>query len=175
MKIIKGNILDVENSLICHQVNCQGVMGAGLAQQIRDEWPEVHESYKQKIKQYEFYHNRIFGFVDTSFLLGAIDAVPVTHGNCVINMFGQDNYGRQQQQTSYKALHDCLLELKNRIYQVGGEYEKKVVCFPYKIGCGLGGGDWEKVSAMLVYFFPNCSIYSLEEVSQNACIFAETQ
>ena len=32
-----GNILDAQTDVIAHQVNCQGVMGAGLAKQIREK------------------------------------------------------------------------------------------------------------------------------------------
>jgi len=37
IKIINGNILDAKETFICHQVNCQGVMGAGLAKAIRNK------------------------------------------------------------------------------------------------------------------------------------------
>ena len=46
MKIISKDILTVESGVICQQVNCQGVMGSGLAKQIRDKWPIVYEKYK---------------------------------------------------------------------------------------------------------------------------------
>ena len=29
IKTVYGNILDATEDIICHQVNCQGVMGAG--------------------------------------------------------------------------------------------------------------------------------------------------
>ena len=35
MKTIEGDLLDVEEGLICHQVNTCGVFNAGLAKQIR--------------------------------------------------------------------------------------------------------------------------------------------
>ena len=34
-----GDILHTEADVICHQVNCKGVMGAGLAKQIRNQIP----------------------------------------------------------------------------------------------------------------------------------------
>ena len=43
---VKGNLLDSSCDYICHQVNCQGIMGAGLAGQIRTHWPEVYEEYR---------------------------------------------------------------------------------------------------------------------------------
>lgn len=42
---VKGNLLDSNCDYICHQVNCKGVMGAGIAKQIRDRWPWVFISY----------------------------------------------------------------------------------------------------------------------------------
>ena len=40
-----GNLLNAEVAYICHQVNCQGRMGSGIAKQIRDRWPDVYEAY----------------------------------------------------------------------------------------------------------------------------------
>ena len=41
IKFVSGNILTFperdEDTIICHQVNCKGVMGAGLAKQISDK------------------------------------------------------------------------------------------------------------------------------------------
>ena len=42
---VKGNLLDSNCDYICHQVNCQGVMGSGIARQIRERWPEVYKDY----------------------------------------------------------------------------------------------------------------------------------
>ena len=48
------SLLDLSpNIVICHQVNCQGVMGAGIAKQIRARWPEVYEDYKKTIENAE--------------------------------------------------------------------------------------------------------------------------
>ena len=35
IKIINGNILDAKTDFILHQVNCQGVMGSGVAKTLR--------------------------------------------------------------------------------------------------------------------------------------------
>ena len=45
IKIIEGNILNAEEDIICHQVNCRGKMGSGLAKQIRDKYPDVYKEY----------------------------------------------------------------------------------------------------------------------------------
>ena len=45
--IIEGNILDYDKDIIVQQVNCQGVMGGGLAKQILMKYPEVPKEYKK--------------------------------------------------------------------------------------------------------------------------------
>ena len=42
---VKGNLLESDCNYICHQVNCQGRMGSGIAGQIREKWPIVYEMY----------------------------------------------------------------------------------------------------------------------------------
>ena len=56
MKYIIGDILTpnpLEDHLVivCHQVNCKGVMGAGLARQIREKHPDVFSLYRDKCLQ----------------------------------------------------------------------------------------------------------------------------
>lgn len=54
MTEINGDILTIPTdgrpTVVCHQVNCKGVMGAGLAKQIREKHPEVYEAYKKKMR-----------------------------------------------------------------------------------------------------------------------------
>ena len=38
LKERKGNLLQADTPMIAHQVNCQGVMGAGIARQIRKDF-----------------------------------------------------------------------------------------------------------------------------------------
>lgn len=52
MREVIGDILTpVENPddlvVVCHQVNCMGVMGAGLAKQVRNRYPGVYRAYKE--------------------------------------------------------------------------------------------------------------------------------
>lgn len=49
IEYIKGNILNVTEGIIVQQVNCMGVMGAGLAKQIKDKWPNIYNDYKEKL------------------------------------------------------------------------------------------------------------------------------
>ena len=52
MIITNGNLLDTELTFIVHQVNCQGVMGAGVARQIKEKFPKAWENYKADLAAY---------------------------------------------------------------------------------------------------------------------------
>lgn len=132
---VKGDLLKSDCDYICHQVNCRGRMGSGIAKQIRDRFPEVYESYMELCND------------DTLLpedLLGSIDIVGTDSQYDVISIFGQLNYGYDgKRYTSYQAFRHAL-EL---IYE--WDLPGSKIGFPKYIGCGLGGGDWSIVSALI--------------------------
>ena len=80
------DILNVQQGVICQQVNCRGVMGAGLAKQIRDKWPYVYKVYRKAFEEWGLY-------------VGNMHLVPINPGAygkylLVANLCGQDRYGR---------------------------------------------------------------------------------
>ena len=126
-----GDILNAPEPYICHQVNCMGVMGAGLAKQIRERWPAVYDVYKLRAN---------------SDMLGKITLVNIQNGDhitSVVNMFAQNDYGRDRRYTSYDAFWCCLGEIREKIPKGSS------IAFPNKIGCGLGGGDWTVIETMI--------------------------
>lgn len=46
IKIREGNLFDSNADIIAHQVNCQGIMGSGVARQIKKKYPEVFNMYE---------------------------------------------------------------------------------------------------------------------------------
>lgn len=44
--IINGDLFETTAKYICHQVNCKGKMGSGVAKQIRERYPEVYSAYR---------------------------------------------------------------------------------------------------------------------------------
>jgi O-acetyl-ADP-ribose deacetylase (regulator of RNase III) len=142
VKVEKGNILDVESGIICHQVNCQGKMGAGLAKGIRNRFPLVYKEYIQ-----EYNTNGIE--------LGMVYITRIDNKLRVANLAAQDRYGKRGRYTDYKAFRKCLKHLTKYVKCEGIEK----VYFPYKIGCGYGGGgDWNIIKAMIEKYFPNAII-----------------
>jgi O-acetyl-ADP-ribose deacetylase (regulator of RNase III) len=136
---IIGNLLDSNCEYICQQVNCQGVMGSGIAKQIRERWPEVYESYRAYYESYVRQGHR------NGNLLGTVSFTPVENDKKrVVNMYSQHTYGYDgMRYTSYDAFANCLQLIKNQV-PTGSS-----IGFPHGIGCGLGGGNWLVISALI--------------------------
>lgn len=143
---LDGDLLQVQKMLnidvICHQVNCQGVMGSGIAKQIRDTYPQVYDEYRKKFTiagndKYSLLGQAQVVGLDDNFLTGR----KVLH---VCNLFSQFNYGYDgQRYTSYDAFWNALHQLKSKVAK------GSTIGFPYKIGCDRGGANWKIIEAMI--------------------------
>lgn len=134
---VNGNLLDSDVDYICHQVNCQGVMGSGIAKQIKERWPIVYNEYKDLYRK----NLNSNGVV---YLHGKSQIVTIDKNKSVINMFAQLFYGYDgERYTSYDAFWSCLNEIKYNIPK-GSK-----IGFPYHIGCGLGGANWTIIRTMI--------------------------
>ena len=133
---IKQDILKVDRGIICHQVNCQQVMGAGLALQIKINFPQVYKEFKNEIP-----------------FLGLCLLTCVKKDLYVASLYGQNRYGTDKQHTDYVAIENSLEMLKNwiKIERI----EDLPVYVPYGLGCGLGGGENSIVEEMIYDYFPD--------------------
>jgi O-acetyl-ADP-ribose deacetylase (regulator of RNase III) len=140
MKIIKGDITTATEDIIIHQVNCQNVMGSGVAKALYTKWPKVKTDYHS----YCDMMNRIASKED---LLGMIVPVEVEANKTVINCFSQLTFGNDgRQHTDYKAVADCF-------WKIHCNFPDATIAIPYLYGCGLGGGDWTIVSKIINNMF----------------------
>ena len=145
IKIVNCNLFDSGAEVLCHQVNCRGVMNNGVAKQVRDRYPKVFEAYK---KACDGAGNK------NAALLGGILDVPVSDGGkkfTVCNLFGQDNYGSGFCFTDYKALIACLEKVKEK-------HSGKSLAFPYRMSCSIAGGDWRVVEEILLDVLDGCDV-----------------
>lgn len=149
MKTIVGDITTIDRGVIVHQTNCMGIMGGGLAAQIRQKWPHVNEAYV---------HHCHIARNERWKLLGTVQFIPVSPYLTVANAFGQLDTSSHAAHcaTDYLALGECLRTIRK-------VYDGKLleVYFPYKIGCGLGGGDWDVVLQLLSTFCPAATLVQL--------------
>ena len=139
--IIKGSVLTVDQGIICHQANCMGKMGAGIALQIRQKWPIVYEDYMNA------YNSR-------HLVLGAvIFSTIVVNQLYVASICGQNYYGRGKRYTEYPAVRVGLDTVS--IFAKGMSLP---VFIPQGMGCSLAGGDWNIVFGIVEETLPNATI-----------------
>jgi O-acetyl-ADP-ribose deacetylase (regulator of RNase III) len=160
INFIKGDATSVNKAdglrIICHVCNNVGGFGSGFAGVVADKWPTVRDKYKAWHKKEHTYA--------TDMPLGEIQVVPIEdkHGRLFIaNMVAQKGYATRENPVAlkYQSLYRCLRQLDRWIkayVEVYGRWKmecnRKVpdisIHMP-RIGCGLAGGDWDKVELLL--------------------------
>lgn len=140
IQIRNGDLIHADEPILCHQVNCQNRMGSGVAKAIADRWPVVKMQY----------HDFCCGKTP-EFLLGSVQLVEISGIKTVANIFGQLRFGYDGQcYTDYAALDRAFSALAQRT--------AAPLAFPYRFGCGLAGGDWDTVYALMEKHFPDRSV-----------------
>lgn len=133
MTIEKRDITTVTKGIVCHQVNCKDRIGAGVSGAIIRKWPQVRDDY----------HRYCADIPDPRARFGVSLFTNISNDLDVVSLFTQFNYGNAAK-TGYKYTDEnALIRLVRSICDM---YPDRTVYVPYGIGCGLAGGDWERVS-----------------------------
>lgn len=134
MNTIKGDIIEMalkgEFDVIIHGCNCFNTMGAGIAKQIKSNFPEAYKADQETKKGDEK-------------KLGQYTAATINRGDIffvVVNAYTQYYYG-----TGYDISYTSLINVMDKIAK---DYNGLRIAYP-KIGCGLAGGKWEMVSKII--------------------------
>ena len=135
IQTIFGNILDQTRGIIVHGCNTRAIMGAGIALQIKEKYPQAYKDY----------YIRCNNEVDKPSLLGKVVTTKINNELYIVNAFTQVNYGRYHfwGDENYDAIRTVfcrvnLLAMETRL----------PVMFPM-IGSGLGGGDWVIIKGII--------------------------
>jgi hypothetical protein len=78
----------------------------------------------------------------------------------ILNIFAQDDYGRDKRYTDYSAMYNAFANGINDyrdLYGIGDEIQL-TIAIPYMIGCGLAGGDWDEVQKTLLAVEKDCNV-----------------
>ena len=133
MKLIKADILaDIDitkPTVVLHGCNCFHTMGAGIAAYLVKQYPEILSSDLTTER----------GSKDK---LGTYSKTEITSNLFILNCYTQYSTRSYvgQEVVDYDAVGECLQAVKKNFS--GWEIRSS------QIGCGLAGGDWEKVSVM---------------------------
>lgn len=155
MQVIEGNLLDISEGIIVHGCNARGVMGSGIALEVKTRYPAAYEKY--------------VAFKDL-LVLGSIVPVEVEPNKWIVNGITQDGFGRDgRKYVDYQAIADVFLHtvelqqmLKNNL----------PIAFP-RIGAGLGGGNWSVIKTIIDETVPSniqTFLYMLPEPTKSVAL-----
>ena len=120
--------------IIAHVCNDIGGWGRGFVGAISKRWEAPEKEYRQWFKEKE------------SFGLGKIQLVECEPELWVANMVGQKGIrysANGEPPVRYPAIEDCLATLASKALELEAS-----VHMP-RIGCGLAGGEWPIVEALI--------------------------
>lgn len=140
MQKLTGDILTVLSGVICHQANCRGAMGAGLALAIRKKYPRAYTDY---MREHHAGHLR----------LGKVIRTTISPTLTIASICGQQEYRGEGTLTNYPALRRGL--------EIVSSWGISPIFIPYKMGCGLAKGNWNVVLEILEDTVPNAFIIKL--------------
>ena len=127
-----GDACQSPERALVHGCNSLGYMNSGIARTIRNLWPNVYEVYRLK--------HQVFGLQ-----LGEVIPVQTPDGRLIINAITQELCGSDgKQYVSYDAIRTVFETINSKTLDWGA----KSVAMP-RIGAGLGGGDWDTISAII--------------------------
>lgn len=127
---VAGDLTTIDHpAVIIQQVNCQNVMGAGLAKTLMTRWPQIAKDYHAYCQDKQ-----------PADLLGHIQTSTVGTQLFVCNVFGQLRYGRRGHYTNEaKLLTACDVILHH------AAQAQLPVYAPINLGSGLAGGDRNQI------------------------------
>jgi len=140
-----GNLIDFMEmgmfDVMVHGCNCFHKMGAGIAKEIKQRYPQAYHTDTMYTKRAD------------KKKLGTYSSVSVISKKnkdvsfYIVNGYTQFEYGKGVH-IDYIALEKVFEKIKNDFYGLR-------IAYP-KIGAGLAGGDWKKISKIIDEKLENC-------------------
>lgn len=141
-----------EVTAIAHQANVEGKMGKGIALEIACLYPKSYSCMKL--------------LAPSERSLGNIACVPadsnIESRRRIFHVFAQSLYGSGVK-TNYEAFRAGFAKVKDAAIEQG----ITSIGVPYGIGCGLGGGNWNVIFAILSEIFADEPLVNLFVCKKN--------
>jgi len=150
-----GNLLeDTSVDVILHQANLFHTFGGGIAAAIKDAYPAAYaadcdtpHSDEQKLGTY------------------SRARCPRSDGTdvVIVNCYSQTGMGAKDRNTSYNDIYTIFSDIEEKIRSANELLVKRgkkplVVGIPYRFGCGLAGGKYRIVLAIIEEVFKNSPV-----------------
>lgn len=141
---VKGDLFAANERAIAHGCNCHGVMGAGVAKIVRDQFPRAFHDYRDACTIDQFYPGCAQPVVCEVFTAEGHETGEVT---TVYNLATQNAPGPN---AKYEWVEAAFRNMLQHMHYVGN----KRIAMPM-IGAGIGGLDWMFVHRILQATFPH--------------------
>lgn len=131
IEYVKGSIFDAEVEALVNPVNCVGIMGAGLAKEFKDRFPEYFEDYKEACDH---------GYMK----VGRVLIHPMWGYRPKFDIISFPTKHHWKNLSSLEIINAGLLSLVQCI-------KINYICsiaIP-ALGCGLGGLEWDEVKPLI--------------------------
>jgi len=136
-----GDLLTSDCTILAHQANCQKTFGAGIALQIKKQFPEAY----QADLDYHYSEKERYGRCSVAYIK--------RENKFIVNLYAQRYPGKpfddSDQKSRYKAMESSLDMLMKSIPNLREKGFPVRIGLPMYIGCGLAGGDWDVVHGIL--------------------------
>jgi len=150
IKYVKGDLLRGGDDVIAHGCNCICNMGAGIALQIKREYPGAYEADLQTKYRDE---SKLGTYTKWTGPNKDIPGKEIT----IVNAYTQFDIFSHEWRAGwddtvppipfdYKAFRKVII-------RIAEDFKDKTIAFP-KIGAGLAHGDWDIIESMINEVFP---------------------
>ncbi|KAK3107265.1 hypothetical protein FSP39_010737 [Pinctada imbricata] len=147
-----GDLLHMTDvDAICHQVNCLTVKSHGLSRRIAEQfpWADIY-SFRKPLGR------RNLATMETRGTPGTIQTFEGETVPKVICLLSQWDYGKCGQSNRRISPYTDSKENRTLWFEqcltLLGQTNFKYIAFPFKIGCGLAGGDWTTYRQLIKEF-----------------------
>jgi O-acetyl-ADP-ribose deacetylase (regulator of RNase III) len=128
----QGDLFTTNIRHIAHGCNDRGVMGKGVALQVKNRFPRAFEEYRNRV------------LWNSALVLGTVQFVDCGE-HTIINAITQRDYARSYNDptryVSYDAVAECMAAINREI-------PGQQLAMP-RIGAQLGGGRWEIIERII--------------------------
>ena len=130
------NIFNTECEVIVNAVNCVGIMGKGIALQVKTKYPEVFKRYKN--------------ICDKNMLKPGLLQIVKTNDKTILNFPTKMHW---KNNSKIEWVEEGLMKFVESYKERG----IKSIAFP-PLGCGNGNLNWEEVKLLMLKYLNNLDI-----------------
>lgn len=139
--ISNRNIFDTQCQTIVNTVNCVGVMGKGIALEMKNRYPDMFEKYKT------FCDNKLID-------IGKLWLYKNQDDKWILNFPTKTHW-------QYQSEYDYIEKGMQKFIETYKDKNIKSIAFPM-LGCSNGGLNEEKVLEIMMKYFSKCDELIIE-------------